>query len=401
MRSAVDYFRCMRSTTTLSFLLVSAAQAQWIQLPDFPGTSRDDAAIFSAYDVIYVGTGMEEGWGLTNDWYAYTWITDSWVPVASLPASGRQYCSGFQLDNDVGYLFGGIDADGPLNELWSYDPQTDGWTERAPLPGPGRYACAVLVFDTQAFVCGGMLEGGIATNEVWRYDRITDSWTQRTPMPGPARHRASSMGLQLMGGADSTFQAMDDVLYYDHINDAWQTRPPLPEPRFGASAGEPMLICGASSASENHDTVFFLQDNSGIWYSTWIPPFPGGPRKGGVAAGLPTTTKSSAHFYGLGIDGQTRFNDWWVYHHSTGIAEQGTGTTTVFPNPASTQVMLELPAHWTSVQYTLLDGTCRMVDAGTQPDTMPLDVQCLSAGRYELFLVHGEERLRASFIKLP
>ena len=138
-----------------------------------------------------------------------------------------------------------------------------------------------------------------------------------------------------------------------------------------------------------------------MWFSTWISPFPGGPRKGGVAAALPLSTKSSAHFYGLGIDGQARYNDWWMVIHSTGIAEQGAGTTKVFPNPASTQILLELPSHWTSVQYTLLDGTGRMVHAGTQPGTMPLDVQSLPAGRYEMFLVHGDERLRASFVKLP
>lgn len=390
----------MRSGTLLFCLLVAAAQAQWTQLPDFPGTARDDAAIFSANDIIYVGTGMEEGWGLTNDWFAYTWFTESWAPVASLPASGRQYCNGFQLDNDLGYLFGGLDADGPLNELWSYDPQTDSWTERTPLPGPGRYACAVLVFDTQAFVCGGMLEGGIPTNEVWRYDRITDSWTQRNPMPGPGRHRAASMGLQLIGGADSTFQAMDDVLSYDHINDGWQNLPPLPEPRFGASAGEPMLFCGASSLSENHDTVLLMDYISGNWSSTTIPPFPGGPRKGGVTY-AELGSEYSIHLYGLGVDGQTRYNDWWMYSHSTGMAEQRAGTIKVFPNPVSAQVLLELPSHWTSVQYTLLDGTGRMVDAGSQPGTLPLDVQSLPAGRYELLLVHDDERLRASFIKLP
>jgi N-acetylneuraminic acid mutarotase len=38
----------------------------WQQLPDFPGTARDDAAAFSIDNKIYVGTGMEVGWGLTN-----------------------------------------------------------------------------------------------------------------------------------------------------------------------------------------------------------------------------------------------------------------------------------------------------------------------------------------------
>ena len=53
----------------LPFLLLSATvvSAQtWQQLPDFPCTARDDAASFSIGNKIYVGTGMEVGWGFTK-----------------------------------------------------------------------------------------------------------------------------------------------------------------------------------------------------------------------------------------------------------------------------------------------------------------------------------------------
>lgn len=391
----------MRSLAAIPLLAWGVCAAQWYQMPDFPGTPRDDAAAFALDDKVYVGTGMEVGWGLTNDWYAFSLITESWAPSASLPASGRQYCSAFKLDNDLGYLFGGVDANGPLNELWSYDAQTNSWIQRAPLPGPGRYACTVLVFDVQAFVCGGMLEGGIATNEVWRYDRITDAWTQRNPMPGPGRHRAAGMYLHVIGGADSSFQALDDVQYYDHTNDEWHTRPPLPEPRFGASVGEPMLFCGASSLSENHDTVLLMDDNSGNWSSAAIPGFPGGPRKGGVAAALPLGTKSSAHFFGLGIDGPTRHNDWWMFFRSTGMAEHGAALTRVFPNPAGILVAIDLPAHWPHAACIVRDALGRNVREQVVPQGSSLNVGGLPAGRYELLVRYGDELLRAPLIKSP
>lgn len=58
----------MRSLLPLLLLISSAVSAQtWQQLPDFPGNARDDAASFSIGNKIYVGTGMEVGWGLTND----------------------------------------------------------------------------------------------------------------------------------------------------------------------------------------------------------------------------------------------------------------------------------------------------------------------------------------------
>jgi N-acetylneuraminic acid mutarotase len=62
----------MRPLLPLLLVLGTALHAQvWQQLPDFPGTARDDAAAFSIGNRIHVGTGMEVGWGLTNDWWCF------------------------------------------------------------------------------------------------------------------------------------------------------------------------------------------------------------------------------------------------------------------------------------------------------------------------------------------
>ena len=112
----------VRNLFLIGILGASVASAQtWEQLPDFPGTPRDDAASFMIGDHIYVGTGMEVGFGLTNDWFRFDMISETWDPIASMPASPRQYCTAFTVD-DTGYVFGGIDSTGALNELWAYDP---------------------------------------------------------------------------------------------------------------------------------------------------------------------------------------------------------------------------------------------------------------------------------------
>src|SRR5687767_3486653 len=95
------------------FIILTAISLQnafaWEPLPNFPGTPRDDAAIFSFGSQIYVGTGMDVSFNLTNDWYRYSVEWNGWSPAASLPATGRQYCSTFVIGNK-GYLFGGLDA---------------------------------------------------------------------------------------------------------------------------------------------------------------------------------------------------------------------------------------------------------------------------------------------------
>src|SRR5690606_26456592 len=97
-------------------------------------------------NTIYVGTGMDVGFQLTNDWYAYDTATDSWESMASLPASARQYCAAFSIDGK-GYLVGGIDANGPLSDLWMYDPLTNDWNSMTSLPDQGRYASTAFVHN--------------------------------------------------------------------------------------------------------------------------------------------------------------------------------------------------------------------------------------------------------------
>ncbi|MBX2980560.1 MAG: hypothetical protein KF905_14835 [Flavobacteriales bacterium] len=392
----------MRILAVLLLLVHHAIAAQsWVQLPDFPGMARDDAASFHWNDKIFVGTGMDVGFQLTNDWYAYSMTTESWEAVASLPASGRQYCNGFRLSDERGYLFGGVDANGPLNELWRYDPITDAWTQLASLPAAGRYACAVIVAYDQVFICGGLLDGGIPTTEVWRYDTNSDSWEPRSPMPGTPRHRAAVVDNLVVGGADSSFQALSEAYAYNHLNDQWTERPGLPAPRFGAASVDHLHFCGASSLAQNHDEVLVYDWLTGDFNASIIPPFPGGPRKGGIAQTQHYIADVGIFFFGLGIDGPTRFNDWWRMDYGTGIGEHAIPPTKVFPNPASTQLQAEWPMHWTVARYDVLDATGRSLRTGVLAEATPLDITDLGAGRYEVHFSNGDERLRAPFIKLP
>ncbi|MCB0811367.1 MAG: hypothetical protein KDB96_18965, partial [Flavobacteriales bacterium] len=191
---------------------------QWYQLPDFPGTARDDAAAFAIGTDVFVGTGMEVGWGLTQDWYRFDGITWQWSSMAALPSSPRQYCSAFTLDNPDdghGYLFGGLDANGPLNELWRYDPTTNSWAQMASLPGEPRYAAVAF---HGGYVVTGLLQDGNATNELWRYEPSTDTWQQLTSIPGTPRHRACAdnlLGPSVIGGADTAYTALADCWTYD------------------------------------------------------------------------------------------------------------------------------------------------------------------------------------------
>jgi hypothetical protein len=358
------------------------AAQQWTQLEDFPGTARDDAASFTMYDRVFVGTGLDEGFQLTNDWYVFILSEWRWDTITPLPASGRQYASAFAL-NEQGYLFGGLDASGPLNELWCYDPLTDAWSQRAPLPAPGRYACAVFTLNDKAYVCTGMLEGGTPTNEVWMYDRITDTWTARTAVPGPARHRAMALDHLIVGGADASGNALADAHAYSTSTDTWTVRSDLPGPRYGGEAVDNLLIGGASSASALHADVWSHDNSTDLWNSVTLPAFPGGPRRSAVSAPNLYLMDAGMIFFGTGSDNQQRYRDWWMLTFPVGVSEDRQEMMRVFPNPASDQVTIERPKDDVLDRIVLLDGRGTPVHAWSRPPGT-LELPNLAPGHYLL-----------------
>ena len=396
---------CVRSLVlgSLGLAFVGANAQTWQQLPDFPGTARDDAASFVLHGKIYVGTGFEVGFNLTNDWWRFDPSTDTWTAVAAMPTTPRQYCTAFTIA-DTGFVFGGIDAFGAMSELWAYYPDQNVWEQRASLPAEARYACvAVEGYYSQGIVATGMLASGVPTNEAWKYHTDTDSWEQITSVPGPSRHRASCFldggGMRIVGGADSVFTALDDSWSYPiwFETGLWYPQPPLPSPRYGADGsgnGVPVLVAG-SSGVDFHSEAWLLSGDA------WTPltPFPGGLRRGGVGAGGTTSPFWNVDFYyGLGLDSALqRQNDWWRLTQTVGIAENSVDELPMYPNPASDR--LHIPSLHSSDRVQFVDALGRVHEL-LRIDTNAFDVSHLGAGLYTVIASGRTGGLRtARFIK--
>ena len=368
----------MRIFSPSLMLLAGASCAQqWIQLPDFPGTARDDAASFTIDDIIYVGTGMEVGWGLTNDWYAFDTQSGTWSEVASLPATPRQYCTGFATA-DIGYVFGGLDANGALNELWAYDPVQDEWSQRSSLPAEARYACVAANGWSSFIVATGMLASGVPTKQAWKYYPAGDLWEAMTPVPGPSRHRAMAMqdggGVLIVGGIDSSFTVLSDSWSYPVFFETgeWYTAPDLPAPRYGAKAGpvySTVVVGGASDATTFHEEAW--SDHDVTWEA--LEPFAGGPRRGGVGAGIEPSQAWAGNFYfGLGLGGDLeRKKDWWKLDFLLPVRERVSAPFSVHPNPGSSHLNLAgLPVGLKRLRFIDVRGVVVCEMAVSDPATV-------------------------------
>lgn len=397
----------MRNAIPIALVCSLGVNAQqWVQLPDFPGTARDDAASFVIGEHIYVGTGMEVGWGLTTDWHHFNGVTQVWSTAPQLPATPRQYCSTFVVDGR-GYVFGGLDANGPLGELWRYDPASDTWTARAPLPGTPRYAATAWSRSGLGYVHGGVLPDGGVTDELWLYNPGTDQWTLLN-MPQmaelPARHRSTVLEVDghalLAGGMDAQGGPARNTFLQVDNGHGFIGEMQLPEARFGARGAADVLIGGATSFSMEHADVWRFQLGFG-WDTQALPPFAGGPRRGGVAAAYTQGDVHVVHF-GLGLHQGERFKDWWrLAVPVTTVEERKIAPLTVFPNPATDRITIRSNNALAGTTCRIHDALGRCVMLATLPATGHLDIGHLSHGRYELLLDHGHVRHRASFIKLP
>jgi len=382
---------------------LATAQFQWTQLPDFPGTARDDAASFTigagSPGNTYVGTGMEVGWGLTNDWFRFNdW---QWEQVASLPATPRQYCAAIAV-NDKGYLFGGIDASGALNELWRYDPSMDLWEQLPSLPSEGRYASVAFDFGGDGlYIAYGILASGQPTREVWRFRLQTGLWELIGEAPAPARHRAAVDGYAggtIYGGMDADGNVLSEAWRPDPNGNGlqWTSLPDMPEPRFGARAAFGILVGGASSWSMIHDNVWRFNGQS--W--SVLDPFPGGARRGGVV-GWRCCLGGSIRF-GLGLDdSMTRRQDWWTMEVFNSTEEHAQSLFQIWPNPVVDVLRCEWSHGASSVPYAVVDAAGREIASGHASNGGAIDASLLRPGVYSLVLNLGSSVAQRKFIKLP
>ncbi len=398
----------MRLLAPLLLICAPAAAQTWTQLPDFPGSARDDAASFTIGTRIYVGTGMDAGFQLTNDWWSFDMETEQWTSIASMPATPRQYCTGFTVV-DTGYVFGGVDANSPLDQLWAYHPELDSWEQKASIPAEARWACvAVTGYYTNAIVATGMLASGAPTNEAWKYHADIDSWEAIAPVPGPARHRAACFldggGMLIAGGADSTFTALSDVWSYPiwFETGQWNPQTPLPAPRFGADGSwgiTAALVGGTTGNTPDLVEATAWRYNFSAWPS--LPDFPPGPRRGGAASAGTGSAWTSTLYYGTGSDNTVRYHDWWKLDFGVGLMEpSAAGRIELYPNPADAVLSFRTyPSDARTVDLSVFDLSGRiLLQKRIKAVTNTVNVSTLANGGYVLKVQNASKVWCARFV---
>ncbi len=373
-----------------AFLTFNLAAQPWAQLPDFPGTERDDGVSFVINNKAYCLSGLEVGWQCTGNGFVFDGFSETWYPMASLPTGKeREYAVGFS-HNGKGYVFGGL-APGNicLNDFWEYTPATNTWMALPNFPVAGRQGMSCFVIKDKAYILGGRVFDGTTLNEVWEYDFVTTNWTQKNNLPVSGFWRGSGFAIDTVGytcyGMNLNAGFNHSLYRYDYVNDSWSLIPNITLPSrnyIGTAAGNGKACLYGGQDSLNiitNDMYVFDPSDSSLVNLTGVPT---AGRKGGMAFLLNNS------FYittGLNVN-QTRVKETWKYVDAVPVKEmmKTNNSLSVFPNPATDLIYLgtkELKlSPGTSVQITDQLGESVM----TLPFNEQLNISELKNGIYFL-----------------
>lgn len=382
----------------------------WVQLSDFPSTKRDDGVAITVNNKAYFGTGVQEGWSATRNFFVLDVLTHAWDSIADMPlGSQRQYACIFKGSNCF-YVFGGDGIGGPLNSMYKYSIHSNSWTQVASKPGNGLIGAACFEFGDKIIIAGGKFYGeGPVSNEVWEYTISSDTWVQKKDLPFAGRWRAGSTVLNQKGylifGRDNNESFRKELYRYVPQNDEWTKVMDYPHSIGRAYSSlqclndKLILFGGYDTLGTYYNEVRTYDDEILTWTQTTTLPSYG--RKGGMFC-----VAGNNYIYSCGINKQdVRLKETWLFELPYDLKSSKLKPVfSVWPNPAHEQVTIQF-----SNQFAFEDFRCSLINSQGQelyqsafqnslfaPYTM--DIRSLSEGVYFLKLFLANELIEVKKI---
>ena len=266
----------------------------WVEQAPYPIPVFGNA-VASQGGNLYSFGGIANNTAIANA-YKYNSGTNTWTPIASLPAS-RGWFSGAS-DGTYIYLLGGVDQNfATTATLWRYDPGTDTYDTSLPSYTIPTYFHAAAYLNGKIYRIAGRAIGtdfhvevyDIATNtwsmaanypvanhslmaaalgsyiyaaggnafpdKTYRYDPNADTWDDAAIADLPAGRSAAASGAYngrwLLAGGDVNFAISDSVIAWDPVSNSWNDLPSMVQARDylgGATAGQSFYGIAGNSA---------------------------------------------------------------------------------------------------------------------------------------------------------
>jgi N-acetylneuraminic acid mutarotase len=389
--------------------VASVAHGQvWLRQADFPGERRDDGVAIAAGSKAYFGTGLQDWWIASRDFYAFDPATHQWSKISDMPSGkDRQYACAFATQNAF-YVFGG-DANGSLNDLFRYDVASSSWTEMTPKPGSGLAGAVAVSMSGFAIIYGGRTTNGTVSNEVWQYDFTADSWTKLSDCPFGGRWRATGTVMSAAGnsalimfGLDNNGAYRKELFRYERTGDKWTLLEEFPHGPGRAYAtmreinGKFLLFGGQDTTAKFYNETW--QYASGTW--SLVSTLPASGRRGDMSC---VVNNKLCYSCGLGT-GDTRLKETWMFDPAgdpiSGLSDNtNADKVEIHPNPAVDFIRISgVNGNLADVEVSDLTGKT-LFRSDEMQVTGQLNVAELNAGIYFLRVFTQTNVFQLKFIK--
>ena len=217
---------------TNSFWEYDQVANSWAQKADFAGVSREGAIGFSVGNKGYAGLGINvDLGGALQDFYEYDTANNQWSQKAFFQGMGSAYSACFSIGN-YGYVCTGTNMSQDYQELWQYDPSNDSWNQKTGITGIARQQAMGFSIGLNGYICGGYnLIDSSLLNDLWQYNPNTNSWTQKANTPGHPRCDAATftiLGKGYLGIGDTAGGDIKDFWQYDTAQNQWTKKADFP-----------------------------------------------------------------------------------------------------------------------------------------------------------------------------
>ena len=271
-----------------------ASVGSWAEQSPYPIVTSGQA-VASVGGNIYSFGGIVNNVAIANA-YKYTPATNTWTPIASLPAPRGWFSAA--SDGTYIYLLGGVDQNFTTTAtLWRYDPVSNTYNTSLPSYTIPTYFHASAYLNGKIYRIAGRAIGTdfhvevytIATNtwslaanypfanhslmavalgnyiyagggnaspdKTWRYDPSTDTWDDAAVADLPAGRSAAASGAYngrwLLAGGDVNFAISTSAIAWDPATNTWNNLPNMVQARDylgGATAGQSFYAVAGNSA---------------------------------------------------------------------------------------------------------------------------------------------------------
>ncbi len=292
----------------------------WIELSDYEGVARGDAAAFTIGNIGYVGTGYD-GEDRLADFWAFDADRNNWTQIAEFPGEPRQGAVAFTAGGE-GYVGTGYDGLAKYKDFWRYDPVSNVWHfVTAEFGGLARYGAVAFSINDIGYVGTGF--SGNAEKDMWAYNPADSTWQQKTSFQSKIQDAVAfvinDMGYICTGYSNGTYSK--DFYMYDPPSDSWTAKRKISNVsdesyddnytivRKKAAAfvinGKAYMACGDIGNLKND--VWEYTPSTDLW--TTRTSFEGTTRTDAVGF----ATENGRGFVATGISSTLTFDDIWEF----------------------------------------------------------------------------------------